>query len=419
MHYAFTARESYQTQDYKSNKSGVTSIGEAQEQLLAQATRKKKILFVIRTSEFGGAEKHLLQLVRRLTQRGIPVTILCLDADFYSKYFTDSQVEIIIPPRALRTFRDWFQTFRQIKPDVVVLVRAFLWTYDWYTPIAACFAGIRRRVSIAHLPPPPVPAKVEGWSTQSILGRFRRSRRLASLRVSAFFENAFICVSHAIRDGLVREYRFPASSTITIHNGVSQCEFGQPDQRALDLRTRLRLDAGEFVLVCVARLSEQKQLDILLQAVACALRGGVACKCIIVGDGPLRESLQQQAAALGLAGTVFFEGFQEDVRPYLRAGSAFVLTSRQEGLPLSLLEAMACGLPCIVTRVGGNCEVVNHGVNGLVVNPGSVDEATEAICYLAKHPAEREEMSKMALSRVQREFNLDTQMAQIEKLILN
>jgi glycosyltransferase involved in cell wall biosynthesis len=387
---------------------------------LAQATRKKKLLFVIRTSEFGGAEKHLLQLVRRLTQRGIPVTILCLDADFYSKYFAGSQVEIIaLRPGTLRSFRDWFRIFRQIKADVVVLDRAFLWTFDWFTPIAACLAGIGRRVTIAHLPPPPVPAKIEGWSLQSVLGRLRRSRRLASLRVSASFENAIICVSHAIRESLVRDYRFPASSTITIHNGVSLSDFEQSKDKALELRSRLRLNPDEFVLVCVARLSEQKQIDILLLAVARTLHDGVECKCLILGDGPLRGSLDQQSVALGLSGTVFFEGFQEDVRPYLQAGTAFVLTSRQEGLPLSILEAMACGLPCIVTRVGGNCEVVTHGVNGLVVSQGSVDEIASAISYLATHHQEREKMSKMARSRVRQEFNLDDQMAKIEKVILN
>jgi glycosyltransferase involved in cell wall biosynthesis len=138
-----------------------------------------------------------------------------------------------------------------------------------------------------------------------------------------------------------------------------------------------------------------------------------------VGDGPLRKSLEQQSLALGLAGAVFFEGFREDVRPYLQAGSAFVLTSRREGLPLAILEAMACGLPCIVTRVGGNCEVVTHGINGLLVSPGSVDEIASAISHLATHRQECQEMSRMAQLRVRQEFDLDDRMAQITKVILN
>jgi len=170
--------------------------------------------------------------------------------------------------------------------------------------------------------------------------------------------------------------------------------------------------------VCVARLSEQKRIDLLLLAVARALRNGVCCRCIIVGDDPLREELEEQALALGLSGHVFFEGFREDVRPYLQAGTAFVLTSRREGMPFSILEAMACGLPCIVTRVGGNSEVVTHGINGLVVSPGSVDEVADAISYLATHPQERAEMSRMARSRVHEEFNIEDRMAQVREAIL-
>jgi glycosyltransferase involved in cell wall biosynthesis len=393
--------------------------GKAEERPLAQATGKGRILFVAKTNEFGGAERHLLELIRRLARWGIPLSILCLDSDFYSKYLKDLQVEVIIPPRALRSFQDWFRAFRQIRPDVVVLVRGVLWTFEWYIPVAAWLAGIRRRVSIAHLPPPTAPAQLEGWSVRSALSRFRRMRHCAPRRVSALFENSTICVSNAIRDSLMREYGFPAGSTITIHNGVSLSEFEQSKGRGRDLRARLRLKPDEFVLVCVARLSEQKQLDILLLAVARALRDGIACKCLIVGDGPLRKSLEEQSLALGLSDAVLFEGFQEDVRPYLQAGTAFVLTSRREGLPLSILEAMACGLPCIVTRVGGNCEVVTHGVDGLVVSPGAIDEIASAIVQLATHRHRCEEMSRMARSKVQRDFNLDDRMAQIEKVLLN
>jgi len=381
-------------------------------------TTPKTILFVTKASEFGGAEKHLLELMHRLTRCEVRLSVLCLEEDFYTDRKNNAQVNVISCKNGLKTFYDWFRTFRGMRPDVVVFVSAVPWTYNWYTPVAAWLAGIPRRVSIVHLPPPSTPAKVEGWSIPSVLCRFRRSRRLMSWRVSAFFEDSTICVSNAIRDILVGDYRFPAKKTITIYNGVSLSEFDHYEDKALDLRTKLGLGPQEFLLVCVARLSEQKRIDLLLLAVARALRNGVCCKCIIVGDGPLREELEEQALALGLSGHVFFEGFREDVRPYLQAGTAFVLTSRREGMPFSILEAMACGLPCIVTRVGGNSEVVTHGINGLVVSPGSVDEVADAISYLATHPQERAEMSRMARSRVHEEFNIEDRMAQVREAIL-
>jgi len=162
-----------------------------------------------------------------------------------------------------------------------------------------------------------------------------------------------------------------------------------------------------------------KGLDILLLALAQVLRQGLSCKCIIVGDGPFRKSLVEQAEALGLDGHVFFEGFQKDVRPFLQSGDAFVLTSHSEGFSLSIIEAMACGLPCVVTNVGGNAEAVDHMVHGLIVAPGSVEQTADAISYMVTHPKERAEMSRMAQSRVSEAFDVEARMAEIKRVILS
>ena len=147
--------------------------------------------------------------------------------------------------------------------------------------------------------------------------------------------------------------------------------------------------------------------------------GGTVGVPVILGDGPLRDQLLDQARELGLPGHVLFEGFQRDVRPYLRASSAFILTSNSEGLPLSILEAMACGLPCIVTDVGGNREAVIDQVNGLVVPPASAGAVANAISYLATHPQERAQMAKTARATVCELFNTDNRMAEIQRVILS
>jgi glycosyltransferase involved in cell wall biosynthesis len=241
----------------------------------------------------------------------------------------------------------------------------------------------------------------------------------AQLRRSAYFSKTTICVSNALRDSLVKDFGFPTKKVKTIHNGVSVSEFVPSESRGSEVREKLGLGKDEFVLVCVARLSEQKGIDILLQAMARVLREGVHCKCIIVGDGPLKRQLLEQAWAIGLSGHVFFEGFHEDVRPYLQAGSAFILTSHREGLPLSILEAMACGLPTVVTNVGGNAEAVTHQVHGLVVPPRSVDAVADAISYLASHPDECARMSRLARARACEAFDIENAMAEIRRVILS
>lgn len=246
----------------------------------------------------------------------------------------------------------------------------------------------------------------------------RRARHLLSWMMRPSLWDKTICVSNAVREALIRDYRFPPGRTLTIHNGVSLSEFAPPSSDGIAVRNRLELHSDEFVIVCVARLTEQKGIDILLQAVAQVLRDGLSCKCVILGDGPLREQLLEQARGLGLSGHVFFEGFQKDVLPYLQASSAFVLTSHIEGLPLSILEAMACGLPCIVTDVGGNAEAITDHVHGLIVPPTSVDAVANAISYLATHPHERAKMARMARTRVCEAFDIENAMAEIRHVIL-
>ena len=185
------------------------------------------------------------------------------------------------------------------------------------------------------------------------------------------------------------------------------------------MRATLDITSDEFVLICIARLSETKGVDILLQALAKVMQDGIDFKCFVLGDGPTKQTLLTQAHSLGLSDRVRFKGFQPDVAPYLQAASAFVLTSYMEGLPLSALEAMACGLPCIVTDVGGSAEAVTDRVCGLVIPPGSVDEAARAIAFLATHPPERATMSRMARKRACTTFDIEVTMKQLISLLLS
>ena len=206
---------------------------------------------------------------------------------------------------------------------------------------------------------------------------------------------------------------------VTIHNGVSGREFAPSRSEGDAVRRKLGIGSDEFVLVCTARLSPEKGIDILLLAMSKVIRQHPSSKCIIIGEGALKEMLLERANSLGLSGHIFFEGFQADVKPYLWAADAFVLTSHIEGLPFSVLEAMACGLPCVVTNVGGNAEAVANNVNGLIVSPNSADEVAQAILYLLTHSRERARMADASRSRACNEFDIDSRMADIQRVILN
>jgi glycosyltransferase involved in cell wall biosynthesis len=409
--------------------------------VLSRHASNKKILFITSTVEYGGAEKHLLELIRRLRGPGVQVSIANFDRDFYSERLDPDQgVRVISFKQVPRSLWGWVRLFRAFQPDVVVFVYGWVWALPWTTAAGAWLAGIRRRISIQHLITPPIeftPELSALWKRRrSIRGAVRhllgREPRWAAelplcvqaclsgpwgLRISANLCTTIICVSNALRGSLVKAFGFPSRKMRTIYNGVSLSEFAQSKSDGAGIRAKLGIRPDEFMLVCTARLSAQKGIDILLHALARTLHNGVRCKCVIVGDGPLRDRLMEQAREMNLSCHVFFEGFQEDVRPYLHASSAFILTSRTEGLPLSILEAMACGLPSIVTDVGGNAEAVANQVHGLVVPPGSVDAVADAIAFLAAHPDEHARMSRLARARACEAFDIEVRMAEIKRLI--
>lgn len=121
-------------------------------------------------------------------------------------------------------------------------------------------------------------------------------------------------------------------------------------------------------LVLVGRLVEVKRIDLFLLAIAAASREVPNITATIVGDGPLRADMERLARELGIADRVQFAGQQDDVPKWLRQGRLFVLTSDSEGLALSLMEAMTCGLPAVVSNVGDLGDLVQHGVNGFLVD---------------------------------------------------
>ena len=354
----------------------------------------RKIVFVTRTFEYGGAEKHAVELIRRLRELQLQIVILCLGKDIYSERFSsDPRITVITRNGEPDNLWGWNQLFRSLRPDIAVFVYGWSWCFHWSAPIGLRLAGVKKRFAIHHLL---LPTDSHPSLLRRMLDPFVGH---ANLRLSASTFQSIVCVSDALKNSLVAECSFPANKMKTIHNGVSLPGFYPSPSNAKTVRENLGIAHDDFVLVCPARLSPQKGIDLLLQALARCKQRGLHFKCVIVGDGPLGDRLRQQSQELGLSDCVIFEGFKEDIRPYLHAATAFVLTSYREGLPFSILEAMACGLPCIVTDVGGNTEAVTHEVHGLVIPSGSVDAAADAISYIATHPIESARMSRMARTR--------------------
>lgn len=401
---------------------GSEGVEEPHDGIAFKSTGKKIAFILPKTTEFGGLERHLLMLIRSLSGRVQSPVIVCLDHDAVSEHLDgDLREKIVVKCVAQpNSLIEWLRLLRKVKPDIAVFCYNWFRTFAWEAPVASLLAGVKRVISIQHLVAVPPPAPPEGKSIRDRVRRLvgGRARDMARVRVTSYVSHRTICVSEAVRRSLVQDYAFSARRTITIHNGISTKKFSPSSCRRGKVREQFGIGDDDFVVVCSARLTEAKGVGILIYAVSRVVRQGIQCKCIIVGDGPLREKLESEVKALGLFDYIFFAGFQEDVRPFLQAGSSFMLTSYIEGLPLSILEAMSCGLPCIVTDVGGNAEAVVHGVTGLLISPGSLDEAERALLHLATHPKESAEMGERGREMACRMFDSDKQLEELRGVVL-
>lgn len=226
--------------------------------------------------------------------------------------------------------------------------------------------------------------------------------RLAAARQQA---DAFVCISRAIHDEL-RGIGVPESRLWDIANGVDMQRF-QPataEQRAA-LRQQLGLPGGPLVLF-TGRLVHEKGIDVLLRAWPAVLRHVPDAHVALVGAGEQRPQLEALARAQGIASQVVFAGGSDDVAPFLRAADAFVLPSYAEGLPVALLEAMACGLPCVGTAIDGTRNVIEDGTSGRLVPAGDDAALAHGLVEALTDPA-AQAWGRHARQRVSRDYSLD------------
>ena len=161
------------------------------------------------------------------------------------------------------------------------------------------------------------------------------------------------------------------------------------------------------VVICVARLCYQKGIDVLLQAWSLVHEQAPQARLIIVGTGPLQNELEYMAKVLGIAESVEFAGLQSDVVAQLHRGSLAVLPSRWEGMPNAVLEAMACGLPCVATRLSGSEDIIQHEVSGLLVEPEDYQSMARGLLTLLHDQALAQMYGQAARATIEKYFSLE------------
>jgi len=233
-------------------------------------------------------------------------------------------------------------------------------------------------------------------------------------RAAALREDAQIGVSAAVKRAHTECGRIPRGRFVTVLNGIDEERLVPGADRA-SVRRELGLSDDAIVCLNIGSLTEQKNRRTLLDATA-RLSDVGALRVLVVGSGPEKETLEARAGELGLSRRVLFLGQRLDVPDLLAASDIFVLSSDWEGLPITILEAMASGVPCVATAVGGVPEALTDGVTGVTVEPGDPGALADGIRGLARDPELRARMAAAARDEFERRFRAEQMVRQTEAL---
>ncbi|MFH1681748.1 MAG: glycosyltransferase [Candidatus Eisenbacteria bacterium] len=226
--------------------------------------------------------------------------------------------------------------------------------------------------------------------------------------VNSGIASRMIAVSDQTFQEAIRREGVDPRRACVIRNGVAIVDAEPASMKdAAAVRRELDLpDQGRMIL-SVGRLVTEKGYPYLLEAIPTVLTRVPEAALAIAGDGPLRAPLEERASRLGIAGAVRFLGRRSDVRRLLQASDAYVQPSLREGLPLSLLEAMAAGIPVVATAAGGMKEVVRGEQNGLLVPPADPRSLAAALIRILEEKSLRSKLSRSARHHVRRYYSAD------------
>jgi glycosyltransferase involved in cell wall biosynthesis len=354
------------------------------------------VMQIVGNSVIGGTENHVLDLMQGLEKSGVNVEVICprpgplseqlarldIRAQFVEMVHPWINEDYLLDRDAISNLSS---LIKKKRPDVV---HSHLYPAYLHASLAAKETGVRAIVNTAHN------------------GVIRPRDALLSHMTGAHT----IAISQGIAH-LLRSVGVPEQSIEVIYKGIGPEHFEDDIEALQRLRAELGLES-RLIIGTSTRLSQEKGVDSFLYAMRQVTDIYPDIIGLIIGDGPQATELGHLADELGLQDTVHFLGTRKDIPVLNRLLDIFVLPSRRETFPMTLLEAMAASRTVIATNVGGTTEVITHAVDGWLIPPDDPWALSKAILMLLKHPARRAAMGAVAHRKVVSHFSRDRMVQQ-------
>ena len=341
--------------------------------------RKIRILHLSPNINFGGAELLIYNLSKHINPEEFTPIVASWHGGRLECRLREQGIQTIRINANPRTAR--LKSIRKILYDQKIdILHTHLFIGGLYGRLAAATATHVGVIRTHH-----------GLTFQS-----KKYRRVICEKLLKPQTDCVVAVSDAVKNHVTKTLHWHPDSVIVIPNGIEMKRFILHREKMNDVP----------IIVSTGRLSQEKGYPILIQALKILKNQGIQFKCIIAGDGPEQNSLKALVLRLELQADVDFYGYVENVALILKSGDIFVLPSFQEGLPLSLLEAMAASLPVVASAVGGMPEMLTPDI-GWIVEPGNPDALAKIIFTVLNDPVAALKKAKRGQAKVMRKYTIE------------
>lgn len=363
---------------------------------------KKNILFIIESSETGGAENVFAELVQRIDRECyVPHVALLYEGWLFDKLKAERICPHMIPTgNGGFDFRLLSGIFAAIRKYDIDLVHSHLFTTNVYASVCGAMTGI------------PVISTFHGTMDVNLCDSFNWIKWAIINKLSS----RIVFVSNYLQNYFVGHKKANRANSQVIYNGIDIDRFRNGMGKAQARRT-IGLSDNSFVIGCIGDLRPAKDYQSALQAVALLKEKIPNLKFVVAGTiTNMIEELNELSDSLGIRNAVDFIGFRSDIENIMPSFDVYLSSSVSEGFSLSVVEAMAASIPVVATRSGGPEEIIIHGETGLLVEVASPEKLAAAIesIYRSRETAESFVMSGQ--SRVEKKFSVKAMVNNYENL---
>ncbi len=368
-------------------------------------SRSPHIVLAITQAVLGGATSFVYEYAIWLKQRGIRVTLLAGNGSLLFEQAATAGIPCLRVPYMQREIRPWLDlpaTFalakllRELKPDVVHLNSSKMGTIG---SLAARLAGVPRVVYC-----------IGGWAFLESVSPFKKQIYALAERLTSGLKDEIICLSPQDKQAAEAQHIRPREQITVIPNAVDLQQLDRTRLSRAEAREALGLSQDRFVFGTIANFHSPKNLPNYIRLVAPILKRLPSASVVVIGDGPERPLIENAIQETGVVSQVLLTGVKAQAARYLSAFDVFVLPSSKEGMPFSVLEAMAARLPCIVTHVGAHAWML-EGTNSWIIPVNDGQALNQAMTAAVQNKRQLVDIGEANRTSVEQRFPLEKMFA--------